>query len=32
MQEEEHQREQIIDMQAQNQWEELSDYENMVDE
>ena len=32
MQEEEIQRNQIMDMQNQNQWDELSDYENMVDE
>lgn len=32
MQEEENQRTQIMDMQNQNCWDELSDYENMVDE
>jgi hypothetical protein len=32
MQDEENQRTQIMDMQNQNNWDELSDYENMVDE
>jgi radial spoke head protein 3 len=32
MQEEEVQRTQMMDMAQQNQWDELDDYENMIDE